>query len=96
VAFLVDLEQLQALIAQIVSMQSELSVMAAKLQANRAALETAWQGGSTPVHVAAEMDRIARSMAENADALNRLSHALQQINAAYEQTEQQISQMFHG
>jgi len=93
-SFLVDLGQLQRLIVQIESMQHELRSVMTSLRASRLELETTWQGGSPPTHVSAEMDRIARSIAENTEALDRLSQALQQINDAYKSTDAQISQTF--
>jgi WXG100 family type VII secretion target len=93
-SILVQPDDIQGLISRIVLMRNNLSEVVMSLRASRLDLETTWQGGSTPTHVEAEMNRIEKSITENTEALDRLAEALKQIKAAYESADEQISRAF--
>lgn len=92
--FLVNLDELRQLVGRLEVMRTELSQMVSDLRMSQQVLEHTWQGGAAPGHVRAEMERIAGSISENTDALDRLSMALQKIQAAYETADAEIDRAF--
>jgi uncharacterized protein YukE len=87
---LVQPEDIERLIAQIVSMREVLSDVVGSLRTSRRELEANWFGRSAPPRIEAELAGIERSIAENADALDRLAATLKHVRAIYEEADAEI------
>jgi len=93
--FLVQTEDVRALIARIESMRNNLEDVVGSLHASRDDLRKIWQGSQIPTLVEAEMNQIEESIKKNTEALDRLAQIIKQVMDAYENADQQISQAFN-
>lgn len=87
-------DDIRRLVMQLVSMREALLDVAGSLRASRRELEATWLGGSAPAHIEAEMAGIERSIAENAEALDRIAEGLNRLRAAYLEADEAIRRTF--